>query len=776
MDRVKETANAVISLNRFQNKEINSSEFITVICKYFDLIKNLKISEADKKFLIYVANKVGIPHYFDMLKIFQSDINLPPEEINLSSLASFIYESSLQTSDNIKVHQYQKEILEKFDSKKQNRYFLSASTSFGKTFLVYEIVKKMKYKNVMLIFPTIALLSENLERLRENYNYSYFEENYSIHTLSDAKVEENVGNNLFIYTPERFLSFLDKNNDKPQLDFIFVDEVYKIDNEYLIDESVKESERDVAYRLALFFAFKKYKSIDALLTGPYISFFSKNDPEYNPSFDNFLEKFSIKLINKNDIEIVNKVTVSLTNRPTKTIAAGDLNFNFNGKTSKVEKLHVILSEIINKNENAIIYCYSKAATEFYALKIIESNISAENNFEHYVDFIQHIQSNLHKEWIVVKALKHGIGIHHGLVPKYMQKEIINLFNNSQLKFLISTTTITEGVNTTAKNLIVLHYKKGTKELKPFDAKNIEGRAGRFMQHYSGRVLTLEKEFNKIIKSEEIGIKHKNYDRESPKDDLDLEITDDKYLSKENKIKRKNIIDEQSKRNIPEEIISQYKAISKQDKIIVFDGIKSLTDKNKDQIIELIRKTNYERPEIDYDGFQVVIDTIEPIVKDKDLKWLLGKSDWNRKEPDPYSRLTHKLYWYLKDDFKGAFYFNHVKLKQSVDKAMREASKFIFNTLKYQTVKYLGVFNLMYKLERSQALNRNFEDILGIDRLLTKLEYNAFNNEARIVSDYGAPYNVVKYFDSEASERSKIALEMDKYEKNILAKMELILKK
>jgi replicative superfamily II helicase len=65
----------------------------------------------------------------------------------------------------------------------------------------------MDYNNVVLIFPTIALLSENLQRLTSDENYSYFLDKYSIHTLSE--VEELSEKNLFIYTPERYLSFID---------------------------------------------------------------------------------------------------------------------------------------------------------------------------------------------------------------------------------------------------------------------------------------------------------------------------------------------------------------------------------------------------------------------------------------------------------------------------------------------------------------------------------------------------------------------------------------
>ena len=77
-------------------------------------------------------------------------------------------------------------IMDLFETGKLNRYFLSASTSFGKTHIVFEIIKKMNYGNVVLIFPTIALLSENLEKLISDDNYEYFRNKYKIHTLSEV--------------------------------------------------------------------------------------------------------------------------------------------------------------------------------------------------------------------------------------------------------------------------------------------------------------------------------------------------------------------------------------------------------------------------------------------------------------------------------------------------------------------------------------------------------------------------------------------------------------
>ena len=68
--------------------------------------------------------------------------------------------------------------------------------------------------------------------------YQWIKEQYKIHTISNISPDDLGEYNIFIYTPERYLSFLDFKQDVI-FDFAFVDEVYKIDNEYLIDEEMK---------------------------------------------------------------------------------------------------------------------------------------------------------------------------------------------------------------------------------------------------------------------------------------------------------------------------------------------------------------------------------------------------------------------------------------------------------------------------------------------------------------------------------------------------------
>lgn len=759
MYNIEETSFIIKYINEFRNGAITEAQLTTKICDYFDLIKDTELTPSDMKFLKYISNIVGIPHYYDLLiQKFQQN-NKEFDEFNLNTFASLLYESSLHIDDNIKLHKHQMSILDRFNNSRQNRIFLSASTSFGKTYLVYEVIKKMKYSNIVLMFPTIALLSENLEKIKIDEYYKYFRDNYKIHTLSQFDEEYLAENNIFIFTPERYLSFLDKNT--LSFDFIFMDEIYKIDNEYIIDnDEAKENERDTAYRVALYNALNN--NTDMLLVGPYIEI-SKNDKEnYNPSFEYFLKENNFELLLYNDYEIVNK----------------QRNILHNTKQSKKDKLKYAIKSFVDNKENCIVYCKGSGTAESKVKEIIKVNeIDVTIDISKIEALINHIHSKFHADWVITKALQNGIGIHHGLVPKYLQKEIINLFNDGTIKVLFSTTTITEGVNTSAKNLIVFDHKKGDKDLKKFDAKNIEGRAGRFMHHYSGNVLIIDKKFDEIINADDIGIKHKNYDENSPKDEVDYFITDDKYLSSDNINSKIDILNQIIQRQIPIEIFNAYKVISYSDKIKLFDIVNNLTIIENQNIKKLIASINGQSVTIDFIGFDLIIKLLLPIVKNQDLKNLIERKKYSELDNRQYSILTFLLYFYLRDGFKGLVDFKINKQKNPVDDAIRESSRFVYNTLKYQLVKYLGVFNILYKYIRSKKENK--EDIMGIDKLLSKLEHNAFTKVGKLASDYGVPYQIVNYYDTlEINQQvaQQIKEKFDGYEKKAFENFERILDK
>lgn len=736
MDINGETIEIIKKYYKYKDSKIGKAEFIKLVCNYFDTIKNDKNVNRYTDILMMLANSVGIPQYFTMLNNFQEkDIKI--QDISMDTLAAMFNEAKLTVSDNIMLHQMQYDFLKLFSKEKNNRYVLTAPTSFGKTFVVYEIIKKMNYDNIMLIFPTISLLSENYDRLLQNDDYIEIRKKYKIHTLSNV---QNLGKqNIWIYTPERYMSYTDKNPNQ-KFDFVFIDEIYKIDNEFDMEEEVKENERDTAFRLAL--AYTCENSKDILLAGPYIELSSKGE-KTNFSFDNFIKENNFSIANYNEYEIVNKETIEIKNK--KRYEIDNMVFNLDSVSSKYDKLERILDSIEKKAENAIIYCRTKNDSEKYTKEFIARHNFLDIKYEDqdkmktFKMFLEHIEEKFGKDWIVYKGLTNRIGIHHGLVPKYIQKQIIEFFNEGIIKYIFSTTTITEGVNTSAKNIIITSDNKGLKKLKHFDAQNIVGRAGRFTKHYKGNVIILSDKFETILNEEGEIIKHKNYDNVE-KNEIDYYMTKDKYLSDKDKINKALLEKEQQKRNIPDSVMKQFKAIGYSDKIKIYDSIYNGT---YDALIKnFIMGINLPKMKLSWNGFEAILKIIEPIIPKNNKLYPLIEN----KTKLGYSVLTVKLSNYIDGGYYRLLQYQLENKNNNIDAAIRDTGDFVYNTLKYQLVKYLGVFDLMYRYVRAIKNGLEQDNVIGINKLLQILEYNALSDKARLVSDYGAPFNVIKSYE------------------------------
>ena len=754
MDKQQRASDLVKIIYAYRvNKLENESRLINAVCEYFDDIKDTELTNGDKYFLRYIASLVGIPQYYDMLKS-QHGVNCIDYD-NIDDLGRIIADSALYTAPDIYLHRYQKSILDMFQENGNNRFFLSATTSFGKTYLVYEIIRKMQYHNILLIFPTLALLSENLNKIFTQQN-DWIRKKYKIHTLSDVRSWSENGN-IMIYTPERYLSFIDKNPDK-HFDFVFIDEVYKIDNEYLQEGEERENERDIAYRIAAHFALKD-ADIDCLFAGPYINI-AEN---YNTSsFLSFLREYHINPLNYNNYEIVSKIEINI--KGNKSIKVDNLNISLTS-SRKTTTFCELVKQLCNYGENMIVYCYSRSSAEKYAKILIESSEPIIDNQLQNLPLIKHL-NNLFggkgKDWIVTKAIKSGIGIHHGLVPKYIQNEIIRLFNLGLLKVIIATTTITEGVNTSAKNIIVLSHKKGDKSLKKFDAQNIEGRAGRFLYHYRGRVFIIEKEFKKILEGEDKAIKHKHFDKETKKGAVEVDFVKNSFLNTED-IRQKELNTAiRNVKYIPEVIDLSYKTISIEDKYILYSSIERISPKNIGTIEQFIYQYNSHR-RCNSDGLQLICEIIRPIVKNCDLKSLIDKESLNSN----YSILTRLIPLYLKNSFSASVQYYINERGKNVDEAVKTVAHTTYTTMRYQVVKYLGLFNIAYKCFISKRDNVPLEEISGLDLILHKLEYQSETILGRLASDAGASPNVINYYDQKGQNEdkaNKLYDRLDEYEK------------
>ena len=109
------------------------------------------------------------------------------------------------------------------EQKKLSKYYYpvknviaSAPTSFGKSLLIEELVASQKYRNIVIIQPTLALLDETRLKLKK-YNKSY---KIIVRTSQLPTMEKG---NLFLLTAERVMEY----DPLPPIDLLVIDEFYK---------------------------------------------------------------------------------------------------------------------------------------------------------------------------------------------------------------------------------------------------------------------------------------------------------------------------------------------------------------------------------------------------------------------------------------------------------------------------------------------------------------------------------------------------------------------
>lgn len=316
---------------------------------------------------------------------------------------------------------------------------LSAPTSFGKSLLIDVIISAKDFDNVVLIVPTLALVEETRRRM------SRFIDNYSIITSGNQKTTEK---NIFVLTQERFLSM---ESEIPAVDFFAIDEFYKL-----------SISNDGGRSTLLNQAFLRLSNTGAqfYLLGPSI----KEIPEI------VKEKLNCTFL----IEDFHTVAI-------------ELHF-LKKKPNKEESLANLLDEI---DGQTMIYCQSPASTRKLLKSYLKLRELAKTKDEELIEAARWTSENYHDEWLVSVALQHGIGIHHGRLPRSLGRFMIRAFEEGKLKVLLCTSTLIEGVNTSAKNVVIYDSRLNQKPLDFFTFNNIKGRSGRMFKHFVGNIYVFD---------------------------------------------------------------------------------------------------------------------------------------------------------------------------------------------------------------------------------------------------------------------------------------------
>jgi hypothetical protein len=114
-----------------------------------------------------------------------------------------------------------------------------------------------------------------------------------------------------------------------------------------------------------------------------------------------------------------------------------------------------------------------------------------------VDLVDYFTLLFGFDYLLVKAVKHGILYHHGDFPQFVRKIIEDSISNEGFKLIVCTNTLTEGVNLPIKTIVIhstKRYNPATKgncdDLSVRELRNLIGRSGRAGKETSGLIIVL----------------------------------------------------------------------------------------------------------------------------------------------------------------------------------------------------------------------------------------------------------------------------------------------
>ena len=332
--------------------------------------------------------------------------------------------------ENIVFHRVQGEVYrELLDGE---NVILSAPTSFGKSLIIDAIIATLKYRNILVIVPTIALIDETRRRLTR------FHRQYKIITHPSQNREER---NIFVLTQERYLEF----KDIQDIDFFVIDEFYKLN-------PIVDGDRSLSLNHALYKLLKQ--DTQFYMLGPNVEGIPRGFPE----------KFKCKFFHTDYATVVSEIH-HLPN-------ASDRNQQL------VELCHSL-------RDPTLIYCASPASANKVVSLLIDSHTD-DSEFR-LAKTVEWLSREYHRDWLLTRGLTQRIGLHHGRIPRSISEFMVRSFNNGLIKFLVCTSTLIEGVNTQAKNVVVFDNRIARSKFDYFTFNNIRGRSGRMFKHFIGHV-------------------------------------------------------------------------------------------------------------------------------------------------------------------------------------------------------------------------------------------------------------------------------------------------
>ena len=406
--------------------------------------------------------------------------------VDLESLVREEENKVQDTPEGVTLTDFQVRLLKALRTK--SSVSVSAPTSAGKSYtleldLLHRLKESTSFTGVFLV-PTRALIRQVsmdlADLIREN--------NVECSVLSSVSVpegeEQATRKLIFVFTQERFATFLAQAPTTFNIDSIVVDEA----------QEIGKNRRGITLERVIRLATRRFPAAQLFFSSPL-----RSNPEYLLTVFSRPDASSVHFVEYQRPVSQNIILVkgvkgkaqlaaleALSDFGPIPLGTVELPFKFRDRY-----LVNLAKHFTAEDDVSIIYCNRPREADKNAAELSELFPEAED--ESLKDFGEFLKQEVHRYYRLGEMVQKGIAFHYANIPQIVRSRIEELAKLGKLRFICCTSTLLQGVNLPAKNIFLENPKTGQGEsgkITPGDFWNLAGRAGRMNHEFSGNVFCI----------------------------------------------------------------------------------------------------------------------------------------------------------------------------------------------------------------------------------------------------------------------------------------------
>lgn len=362
---------------------------------------------------------------------------------------------------------------------------VSAPTSAGKSFvLAHDIVETLSAKTgrvLVYVVPTRALIQQVSADLLQLFRKSELPDaavSAAPIVLADDEAKQGC---VYVLTQERLVSLLANPEFKANVTAVYVDEAQEIgdvDRGLILDSAIRELIRRFPKSRVCF--------ASPLTRNPGYLFEEFGIQRDGHFFTDTVPPVSQAIVNVDTVKgKPNNADIS-ARTPTGVVTVGraDVPFKLRGVANTLAGVAMF----VRKTDESVLVYANRAIDAMNVAENLAEKVDSFDPDSDVRDLIDFVKTHIHPQYLLATCLEKGVAFHYGRVPHIVRTRIEDLLRTRKLSFVVSTSTLLQGVNLPARHIVVLDAKKGNNTpMVPSDFWNLVGRAGRLRENFRGIV-------------------------------------------------------------------------------------------------------------------------------------------------------------------------------------------------------------------------------------------------------------------------------------------------